>query len=152
MTEIQDLLAKWREVHEERKELEQLAESLKKGPEAEAKDAILTWLKLVGQQAARLPDGGGTVARKTTTSIWMADAGAAAKTQLARLKLAEAEGRPLTDELLFQQRPLKNLAMSLAEADLAAQGLPVNFNNLNNALAVYGFKAVETEDLSYTKR
>ena len=152
MSEIQEFVAKWREIYEERKELEQLAEALKKGPEAEAENEILTWLKLTGQQAARLPDGAGTVARKVITSVWTADAAKAAQMQLERFKVAEAEHRPLTDELLFQQRPSKSLALSLAEADLAARGLSLDFNNLNNALAAYGFKAVETESLSFTKR
>ena len=153
MTQLADLVTEWREINEERKELERLAEDLKKGPEAQAEAAILEYLRMSGQQAARLPNGGGTVALKTNVSVWVADAVAACQAQFNQFKEADAEGRPLTDELLFHQRASKGLALKMAEADLAAQGLPVNdFNNLNAALAKYGFKAVATESLSFTKR
>ena len=148
-TNLHDLVAQWRAVHEERVELERLAAAIEKGPEAQAKDALLTHLKLTGQDSVRLADGGGTVSRKVTTSVWMADAEIASQYLLGRLKSAEAEGRPLTDELLFQQRPAQNAALALAKEILEADGRPSDFDNLNQVLAGMGFKAVQTEHLSY---
>ena len=53
---------------------------------------------------------------------------------------------------MFQQRPHKSLALQLAEADLARQGIASDFNSLNTALSVYGFRLAETERLSFTQR
>ena len=150
--QLSELVKEWREIYEERKELEKLAEELKDGPEAQAAAALIDYLHITGQQAARLPNGGGTVSLKKTTSVWLADATLACQVQYDQFKTADAEGRPLMDELLFQQRPLKNLVLKMAEEKLAADGIPIDFNSLNTALAPFGFRAIETESLSYTKK
>jgi hypothetical protein len=140
-----------------RKELEDMADRIKRGPEAEAKEALLRILKDQGQMSAKLPDGLGTVSRTVKRQVRLADAEAFCEhmfRSMERARRADPDA-PLVDHLLTVKQPLKNENLRWAEQVLEETGLvgeeARSLENMNKALAERGLSLYQVEDVVHTK-
>jgi hypothetical protein len=150
MADLSEMVKQFAACREQRSELERLAAAIKKGPEAEAKSAVLEELAVRGQMSAKLEGGLGTVARMFKKTVIMSDAEAACRHMLGEMKIAEEDGRPLSDHLVTQKTPLKTAVLAWAEERLAAANKENTMENLSAALRPIGFNVILSEDLSLT--
>jgi hypothetical protein len=149
--DIQELVTEWRDLYAERTELSKLADQIKEGPEKEAKEKIFEYLRLTGQDGVKLANGGGTVGVTHKTQVFFTDVEMACNQMLQKMKLAEANGEPLVNELITQKTPLKSEAMNWAEEVLTNQGKKLTVENLNEVLGTIGMACKTNLDLTYNK-
>ena len=140
-----------------RKEHEDLADRIKKGPEAEAKENVLRIFADRGEDSVRLSDGLGLVSRTVKKQMRLVDAEAFCEHMFKEMSEARARrpGASLVDHLLTVKQPLKNENLKWAESRLDELGLlndhEALVENLNKVLAERGLAVTLVEDIIHTK-
>ena len=152
--DIQGWAKRLAECGERRRELEDMAKALKDGPEREAKEALLELLDDLGLDSARAP-GIGTVSRKVTKQVRIADLERMCGHMLDRMAEARERGRPLADCLLTTKQALKSENQKWAEEALEEAGKLNDkagyLENMNSVLAERGLALFLVQDVSLTK-
>ena len=107
MFDINDAVIRYRDARKQRLELESIANDLKEKIEKPLSEEIIVYLTNQGLQNAKTEHG--TVGKRITRKMQIADVEVACRAMLQDMKRLEAEGKPLVDALLFQKTAHKGL-------------------------------------------
>lgn len=146
--DINAAVAEWRAVYRQRLELERLAKQLKDGPEAESKASILMYLDTQGLEGAKVE--GGTIGRRSSTHVEIADTEQLCRFMFQRMIEALQQGKPLSDCLFLQKTAHKGEVTSFIKNALGvAKDAKVSDEDFNTVAVQLGVKAVSKEDISF---
>lgn len=151
MAEIVELVKSWQELVRKRKSLKELSDKLEEA-EKFYEQKVQTWLDANGQASCRMADGSGTVSRRTTYSARLLDPEKFSELMLTRMTEAKAAGKPVTNGLLWQKRPLKEGVEAEAQALLTQRGLAATPENIAAVAQEFGIEWHAETKLSFTKR
>lgn len=144
---INVLVDKWREVREQRLELEKLAKKIAEGPEVELRGQILMYLDTQGLKGAKV--NGGTISRRTTTHMQVDDIEAACKYMLENMGISLLNNKPLADCLILQKTALKSAVTDIIKEVLGDDYTEEQFNEEAKKL---GMKSIAKTDISFTSK
>lgn len=133
-----------------RLELEKIAAEIKK-EEENVKASIITDLNALGMRGAKLPNG--TVGLRTTKRIIVSDKERACQYAYNRMKLAVEEGRPLSDEFVFQSTPHKGTVTDILLERFGVDDLDkINLDVLMTAASEMGMHLDLKTDVTFTAK
>lgn len=143
---INECVARWRDIRKTRMELEHMAKQLASGPEAEARAQILMWMDANGLPGIKTDSG--TVSRSKRFHIEIADMDTFCDYMVSQLSAAKAGGRPMVDGLLLQQRVLKSSVIEYLCSELGVNNLvDIPDEQCNTLLEGMGLKFVSYFDV-----
>lgn len=147
--QITELIAQWRAVIRQRKELDDLSKKLKEGPEAQLKAQILTYLDTAGINGTKTDAGTATKTYKNHVEI--TDMERFLTYQLTMLKECNTQQRPLSDGLILQKTPLKSGIVDIVMRSLGKDpdADSVTDEEFNAAAADMGIRRVSYADLHF---
>lgn len=149
-TNINELVDKWLEVRERRRELESLAEQIAAGPELELRSMILMYLDVQGLDGAKVNKG--TISRRTTSHMQIENIETVCQHMLNNMNVAAANGKPLADCLLLQQRAhAGNTKESIAEHFKLNDVNKLTDKQVEEQAKLLGMKVVNKSDISFTR-